>query len=285
MAIRDIFLPLLSYPNPTTIVAIEKSVAIAKYLGADISVTSVELEVDALAGPFTGAFGSEGLALVEEAPEHQKSVLNSRQMLEAFEIAAKSSNVKFTRTVTPCLAQDIAALLIRQSRLSDLSLIAVKDHDGGQEDIIASALFESGRPILLFSEQSVGSLSNSLNHVAIAWDHSAQAARAIGDALVLLQNAKTVRILTAVDSETASQLESSEALVRHLAKHDVEASFEMLKIGSRSVGNVVEAYIKANNIDLLVMGGYRHSRLREFVMGGATNSISAHPPCWVLMSH
>jgi nucleotide-binding universal stress UspA family protein len=285
MAIRDIFLPLLSYPNPTTIVAIEKSVAIAKYLGADISVTSVELEVDALAGPFTGAFGSKGLALVEEAPEHQKSVLNSRQMLEAFEIAAKSSNVKFTRTVTPCLAQDIAALLIRQSRLSDLSLIAVKDHDGGQEDIIASALFESGRPILLFSEQSVSSLSNSLNHVAIAWDHSAQAARAIGDALVLLQNAKTVSILTAVDSEAASQLESSEALVRHLAKHDVEASFEMLKIGSRSVGNVVEAYIKANNIDLLVMGGYRHSRLREFVMGGATNSISAHPPCWVLMSH
>jgi nucleotide-binding universal stress UspA family protein len=285
MAIKDIFLPLVSYPTPTTVAAIEKGVAIAGYLGADISATAVELEVPAPARPFTGAFVLEGLAPVEEAPEHQKSLLNSRQMLEAFEVAAKSSKVGHTRTIAPCSAEEMAALLVSRSRLSDLSLIAVKDYDGGQEKMINSLLFESGRPLLLFSEQSVSKLSNSFDHVAIAWDHSAQAARAVGDALPLLQSAKVVHILTAADKSTRSLLESGKALVGHLAKHGVEASFEMPKIDGSSVGKVFEAYVKANSIDLLVMGAYRHSRLREFVMGGATYTVLGQPPCWVLMAH
>ena len=285
MAIKDIFLPLVSYPTPTTVAAIEKGVAIAGYLGADISATAVELEVPAPARPFTRAFVPEGGAPVEEAPEHQKSLLNSRQMLEAFEVAAKSSKVGHTRAIAPCSAEDMAALLVSRSRLSDLSLVAVKDYDGGQEKLIESLLFESGRPLLLFSEQSVSKLSNSFDHVAIAWDHSAQAARAVGDALPLLQRAKVVHILTAADNSTPSLLESGKGLVDHLAKHGVEASFEMPKIDGSSVGKVFEAYVNANRIDLLVMGAYRHSRLREFMMGGATYTVLGHPPCWVLMAH
>jgi nucleotide-binding universal stress UspA family protein len=285
MAIKDMFLPLVSYPNPTTTAAIEKGVAIASHLGADISATSVELAIPAPAGPFTGAFVPEGLAPVEEAGEHQKSLVNSRQMLEAFEVAAKSSKVAYTRAIAPCSAEDLGAMLVHQSRLNDLSLIAIRDHDGGQEKLIETLLFESGRPVLLFPEQSAGKLSNSFDHVAIAWDHSAQSARAVGDALLLLQSAKVVRVVTATDNRSPSLAESGEALVGHLAKHGVGASFEMLKIDGSSVGKVLEAYVKANNIDLLVMGAYRHSRLREFVMGGATYTVLGRPPCWVLMAH
>jgi nucleotide-binding universal stress UspA family protein len=285
MAIKDIFLPLVSYPNPTTTAAIEKGVAIASHLGADIAAISVELEIPAPAGPFTGAFVPEGFAPVEEAGEHQKSLLNSSRMLATFEAAAKSSKVAYTRAIAPCSAEDLGAVLVRRSRVKDLSLVALKDHDGGQEKMIESLLFESGRPVLLFSEQSAGKLSNSFDRVAIAWDHSAQSARAVGDALPLLQNAKVVRVVTATDDKTPSLLESGETLVGHLAKHGVEASFEMPKIDGSSVGKVFEAYVKANNIDLLVMGAYRHSRLREFVMGGATYTVLGRPPCWVLMAH
>src|SRR5205823_4874472 len=130
--------------TPTTVAAIEKGVAIAGYLGADISATAVALEVPAPARPFTGAFLPEGGAPVEEAPEHQKSLLNSRQMLEAFEVAAKSSKVGHTRTIAPCSAEDMAVLLVSQSRLSDLSLVAVKDYDSGQEKMVERLLFESG---------------------------------------------------------------------------------------------------------------------------------------------
>jgi hypothetical protein len=85
MAIKDIFLPLVSYPTSTTAGAIEEAVAIAGYLGADISATAVELEVPAPAGPFTGAFSPEGIAPVEDAPEHQKRLLIPRQMMGVFD--------------------------------------------------------------------------------------------------------------------------------------------------------------------------------------------------------
>jgi nucleotide-binding universal stress UspA family protein len=285
MAIKDIFLPLISYPTPTTVAAIEKAVVIAGYLGAEISATAIELEVPVPAGPFTRVLVPEGGAPAEEAPEHQKSLLNCRQMMETFEIAAKASKIGHSQTITPSSAEDMAALLVSRSRLSDLSLVAVKEHDGSQEKMIEKLLFESGRPILLFSEQFVSELSNSFDRVAIAWDHSAQAARAVGNALPLLRRAKVVHILTAADGSTPSLLESGNALVDHLGKHGVAASFEMPKIDGSSVGKVFEAYVKANNIDLLVMGAYRHSRLREFVMGGATYTVLGHPPCWVLMAH
>jgi nucleotide-binding universal stress UspA family protein len=282
MAIRDILLPLVSYPSPTTTVAIEKSVAIAGYLGADISATAFELEVPAPAGPFTGTLILQGSA--PKAGEHQKSLINSRRMLEELETAAKSANVAYTHTIARCAAEDIAAMLVSQSRLKDLSLIPVKDHDGGQQNVIESLLFESGRPVLLFSEQLVDPLSNSFDHVAIAWDHSAQAARAVADARPFLEKAKSVRVLTATDQATSAERESGVSLVKHLAGHGINASFDTPEIGGSSIGKVLEAYVKANKIDLLVMGGYRHSRLREFVMGGATYTILGHPPCWVLMS-
>jgi nucleotide-binding universal stress UspA family protein len=285
MAIKDILLPLVSYPNPTAIVAIEKCVAIASYLGANISATAVELEIPAPAGPFTGAFVMEGAAPIEKAGEHHKSLLNSKRMLEGLETAAKSSKIAYTHTIAPCTVEDVATVLVSQSRLKDLSLIPVKGHDSGQENVIESLLFESGRPVLLFSEQSVKRLSNSFDQVTIAWDHSAQAARAVADALPFLQNAKCIRVLTATDKATSAERASGAALVKHLARHGIEASFDMPKISGSSIGKVLEAYVKVNKIDLLVMGAYRHSRLREFVMGGATYTILGHPPCWVLMSH
>lgn len=284
MAIKDILLPLVSYPKPTTSEAIEKSVAIAGKLGASISAITVELVVPAPAGPFRGAFTLEAPA-EEETDEHRKSLLNSEKLMQVFETAARSLNVDHDQIIRATAAEDIATLLIDRARLKDVSLIAVHGHDGGQEKVIEGLLFESGRPVLLFSEPSVSQLSNSFDHVAIAWDHSAQSARAVADALPLCQNAKSVRIFTVTDDRTAAQLKSSEDLVKHLAQHSVEASFDMLKLNGSSIGKVFEAYVKTNKIDLLVMGAYRHSRLREFVLGGASYTVLGHPPCWVMMSH
>jgi nucleotide-binding universal stress UspA family protein len=283
--IKDILLPLVSYPSPTTMAAIGKCAAIAGHIGASISATAVELEVPPPAGPFTGAFVPDGTAPVEEAGEHQKSVLNSMQMLEGLAAAADSSKVEYVRTIEPCAAEDMVAALVQQSQLKDLALIPVKEHDGGQEKVIEGLLFESGRPVLLFSEQRVDRLSNSFDRVAIAWDHSAQAARAVADALAFLRKAKSVRVVTATDKATSAQLESGASLIKYLARHGIEASFDTPKIGGSSTGKVLEAYVAGNKIDLLVMGAYRHSRLREFIVGGATYTILGHPPCWVLMSH
>jgi nucleotide-binding universal stress UspA family protein len=69
---------------------------------------------------------------------------------------------------------------------------------------------------------------------------------------------------------TPAELDSGAALVNHLEEHGVKATFETVKIDGSSIGKVFEGYVKAHAIDLLVMGAYRHSRLNEFVWGGAT---------------
>jgi nucleotide-binding universal stress UspA family protein len=100
----------------------------------------------------------------------------------------------------------------------------------------------------------------------------------------MLQAAANVRIITATDKTTAVEQESGAALVSHLAEHGIKATFETVKIEGSSVGKVFEAYVKANAVDLLIMGAYRHSRLNEMVWGGATKTVIGRPPCWVMMS-
>jgi len=145
-------------------------------------------------------------------------------------------------------------------------------------------IFESGRPILMCPEEFAGELAVAFDQVVIAWDHTAPAARAVADALPMLQSAAKVRIVTATDDKTPAELESGAALVSHLAEHGIKATFEMVKIDGSSVGKVFEAYVHANAVDLLIMGAYRHSRLNEIVWGGATKTIIGRPPCWVMMS-
>jgi len=124
----------------------------------------------------------------------------------------------------------------------------------------------------------------AFDNAAIAWDHSAPAARAVADALPMIQAAANVRIFTATDEITPTEQESGLALVNHLLEHGIKASFETAEIDGSSVGKVFEAYVKARAIDLLVMGAYRHSRLNEVVWGGATKTVIGRPPCWVMMS-
>jgi len=133
-------------------------------------------------------------------------------------------------------------------------------------------------------EELAGELAVAFDSVVIAWDHTAPAARAVADALPWLQAAGTVRIITATDNNTPAELVSGTALVSHLAEHGIEATFEMIRIDGSAVGKVFEAYVKANAIDLLVMGAYHHSRLNEIVWGGATKTVIGRPPCWVMMS-
>jgi nucleotide-binding universal stress UspA family protein len=172
-----------------------------------------------------------------------------------------------------------------QARLNDLSIALVKTADSFSERLVERLLFETGHPVLMCPEDRADSLDTAVNDVVIAWDHTAPAARAVGDALPLLKRASRVRILTATDNASAAQLASGAALERHLAQHDITAVFETVAIDGSSVGKVFEQYIEDNAIDLLVMGGFRHSRLNEHIWGGVTSTVINQPPCWVMLSH
>jgi len=280
MAIKDILLPLVGEPSAAAIVAIEKSTAVAGDIGA--RVTAMAVEQDILVRPkVTISTDLDNMP----AAEAVRSVSNAHDLLKAFDTAATRFGVRNEQRLERFAAADIPENFAVWARLKDLSLVPVKPHDDQAEKIVERLIFESGRPILMCPEEFAGELAVAFDRVVIAWDHTAPAARAVADALPWLQAAANVRIVTATDNNTLAELESGSALVSHLAEHGIKAAFETVRIDGSAVGKVFEAYVKANAIDLLVMGAYRHSRLNEIVWGGATKTIIGRPPCWVMMSH
>jgi nucleotide-binding universal stress UspA family protein len=218
------------------------------------------------------------------AAEAVRSVSSAHRLLQAFDAAANRFGVRNEQKLVRLATTDIPVHFAQAARLKDLSLVPVSAHDGLSEKIVEALIFESGRPILLCPDEFATELPVAFDNAAIAWDHSAPAARAVADALPMIQAAANVRIFTATDEMTPTEQESGLALVNHLVEHGIKASFEAVKIDGSSVGKVFEAYVKAKAIDLLVMGAYRHSRLNEVVWGGATKTVIGRPPCWVMMS-
>jgi nucleotide-binding universal stress UspA family protein len=279
MAIKDVLLPLVGEPGAAAIAAIDKCMAVAGNIGAKVTAMAVEQEI--LVRPqVTISNDLDNTAAAEEV----RSVSDAHGLLKAFDAAAARFNVRNERTLSRVAAADIPAKFAVGARLKDLAMVPVKPDDNQSEQIVERLIFESGRPILLCPEEFAAELAVAFDNVVIAWDHSAPAARAVADALPMLQASANVRIVTATDSNSPVALVSGAALVTHLAEHGIKASFEAVKIDGSSVGKVFETYVKNNAIDLLVMGAYRHSRLSETVWGGATKTVIGRPPCWVMMS-
>jgi nucleotide-binding universal stress UspA family protein len=279
MPIKDVFLPLVGEPGAEAVAAIDKCVAVSGDFGARICALAIEEDI-----PVRPQVAISPDLDNSEAAEAIRSVTDARGLLQAFESAAVRFGVRNEQKLRRLTVAEIAGNFAECARVADLSLVPVRSDSGRSESIVERLLFDSGRPILMCPEELAAELPVAFDDVVIAWDHSAPAARAVGDALPMLQTAAKVRIITATDRMTAEEMQSGTALVDHLAEHGIKASFETVKIDGSSIGKIFEAYVIANAIDLLVMGAYRHSRLNEIVWGGATKTVIGRPPCWVMMS-
>jgi nucleotide-binding universal stress UspA family protein len=138
---------------------------------------------------------------------------------------------------------------------------------------------------MIFAEAAAASLPAAIGKAAIAWDFSRPASRAVADALPLIARASDVRVFAVTDDLAGSKAHGAVELQKYLARHGVQAAVDEVQCEGRSIGETFRSYVQTNRIELLVMGAYGHSRLREFILGGATRSMLAEPPCWVLMSH
>jgi nucleotide-binding universal stress UspA family protein len=276
MPIKDVFLPLVGQPRGPALVAIEKCVAMAADLGARI--TALALEDDVFVRP--------KVMLPDDAVSVATDAVGDMQLLlDAFTNAASRANIRGQSRSAKVPADQIAALLAEHARFSDLTLIPVRPHDSRTEHIVETILFESGRPLLLCPEQHVDEQRPEFEKVMIAWDHSARAARAVGDAMPILQAAASVHVVTVSDDKTDAIVQSGAALVSHLREHGVYASFETVKGNGSSAGKVLGSWANSNAMDAIVMGAYHHSRLNEIVWGGVTKTVIGQPPCWVMISH
>ena len=119
----------------------------------------------------------------------------------------------------------------------------------------------------------------------IAWDFSRVAARALADALPLLRRASAVTLVSFGDDKDFSSSLSRDDVMASLRRRGVEAEFRQLERGGREIGDAINDAAADCDADLLVMGGFGHSRVRDFVLGGATRTMLSAPRLPTLISH
>ena len=177
----------------------------------------------------------------------------------------------------------LAETLSEEARLADLVVIAqASDGTNAMGPAIEAALFGSGRPLLLAALEEPATLGE---RIAVAWDGGPAAARAVGAALPFLTGAGTVTILSA-DSPGAGRVADPRRLADYLALQGVTAGIHGVTPSGRAVSAALVEAARETGCDLLVMGAYGHSRVREMVLGGVTQDVLRRPPPLpILMAH
>ena len=170
------------------------------------------------------------------------------------------------------------------ARSFDLSVVGQSDPKAMSNDlIIEGALFDSGRPVLVVPY--IQSAGLKLDRVTVCWDGSRNAARAVNDAMPLLSRAKAIDVVTVIGEKDKVDALQNAAIAQHLSRHGLSVELRMIAVGNLDVANAVLSDAADRGTDLIVMGGYGHSRLREFVLGGATRGILGTMTVPTLMSH
>jgi nucleotide-binding universal stress UspA family protein len=172
----------------------------------------------------------------------------------------------------------------RIARRFDLSVVEQAEPRTGRSDhlIIQAALFDSGRPVLIVPIDQKNAAK--FERIMICWDGSRSAARAVADAFSFLRLAKVIEIITIGDRAKREGLPATD-VADHLAAHGLVPGIKQISADDTDVPSRILSHATESAADLVVMGGYGHSRLREFVLGGATRSILAAMSVPTLMSH
>ncbi|MBR1152487.1 universal stress protein [Bradyrhizobium sp. JYMT SZCCT0428] len=279
MAFKDVLVTLTSYPEPSPSSVVDDAVSIAAVLGAHLAALSCETHVQVPGHFLSGSFANLPEII---AGEGAKSRHNAQTLLAAFDKAAERAGVPHEPILQKCTPTEVPNLLVDYARLHDLTIMPVMDSD---DQMYAEAvIFGSGKPTLVLPK-TPRSRSFELGTIAVAWDFSRAAARAISDALPLLEKARKVHVVTIVGEKDMDTKHSAEQLAKNLARHEIDVVLERIEAKGKPIGSVLESYSLSHRVDLLVMGAYGHSRLRQFILGGATKSLLSKPPVPILFSH
>jgi nucleotide-binding universal stress UspA family protein len=171
---------------------------------------------------------------------------------------------------------DVAGQL---GRLFDLIVVErpPEDEDSRYPLVLEAALFDSGRPVLLAPSVAPASIGK---HVVVSWNDTTEAAAALAAALPFLEHAETLHVLSVHDGVSADPA----AVKDYLALHGVSAKPVVLEPDHRPLGEQILEEAAGRGADLVVMGAYGHSRLREMVLGGVTRSVINRATVPVLMA-
>ena len=217
--------------------------------------------------------------------QRAESDRKARTAADRFEASAKRAGISAETRIQNASVSGAADSFGRLARRFDLVVVAQTEDGQSMPDEVLdeAALFESGRPVIFVPYIQKAGLK--LDRVMVCWDGSRAATRAIADSMPFLQKAKQVEIvIVAAKSAKGDEIAGAD-LGQHLARHGLKVDVKRITSPDIDIPSTILSYAADSGADMIVMGGYGHSRLREFVLGGVTKSILDTMTVPVLMSH
>lgn len=271
------FLPLATYPDAASDLSVDNALAVSALLGADLTALALEVEIPSVSSALSRAL-LDLPEMIRDAAQLSRS--RAESLLAA--ARAKAGTVGAETAVAkaaPALVGEVAA---EHARYLDLALVCLEEQNPATRAIAEAVIFESGKPTVLLPAAPFG---GRLDHVAIAWDGSRVAARAVADARPILDRATTVTVLTVTDEKPLKEAKAGERLAARLQAAGLKATFKAIRAEDGPIAETLQKGALNSGADLMVMGGYGHSRLRDFVLGGATEGVLSDLKLPVLLSH
>ena len=276
---REAFVPLVTYPDPASDRIASNAVAVARHLGFDLHALALDVDIPNL----SSALGNLLLNLPEMIREAEEtSRARGLSLLGAITAQAAQAEVALTTGTLAAVPAAFGEVAAEHARYYDLSLIGWQRDNQVARIAVEGVVFGSGRPALLLPDAvDVG----PINHVAIAWDESRVAARALADAQPFLERAATISVVTVLDDKPLRDDKIGHRLARTIEKRGLNAEARTIPAEDCPIAETLQEHARESGAQLLVMGGYGHSRIRDFVLGGATRGVLSDLRLPVLLSH
>jgi len=274
---------LLVHVDDTKGCAARVRAAIELAIAHDAHLTGVYIVTDPSPAAFVqGYLPPETLEMVRQEARKRADAALAR-----FTEVAKRNQISFESRTDRVLYTAMAEALATNARYADVAILGQSDPDDSDNPryLPEEVTLASGRPSLVIPY--IGPAATLGQRVTVAWDASREAARAVNDALPILKRAQAVGVVSVNPSETpfGHGEQPGADIALHLARHGIKVEVQRIESRDIDVPNIILSHIADQSSDLLVMGAYGHSRLREFVLGGVTRTILHDMTVPVFMAH
>lgn len=273
--LSDVLIPLRTQPVPETKETVATLLRLAATFATHVTLSPLEVSAPNIRHRWSGAFmGLVGTATeIESASrEASRNLIASAEKPRGLQVVGRPLKIGFGQ---------VPGSVTWAARHHDLTMIAFTGVETSAA-VAEAAIFGTGRPAMLIPD-AWPSAPRPFTRVAVAWDGSGGASRALHDAMPLLADVEEVIVINAPDDKPIDA-DGISALSDYLARHGKASRLVEAGIELQSIGLALQHRARGEGAGLLVMGAYGHSRMQQFILGGATRDVLTNLQLPVLMS-
>ncbi|NKK70853.1 universal stress protein [Rhizobium leguminosarum bv. viciae] len=267
-------LPLSTYPDASSFAIIDNAISLALQNDAHLVASIPQVRIPEVHPPFPTVIDVDTWRGQAERYSRDSGTSLREHLTHAVSETGFEVRIHGFEVREPFVYERFSEI----ARCHDLSIVEASELS---RQLSETLLFGSGRPLVLFPATSVCS---RVDTIALAWDGSATAARALSCARIFIERATKVQVISITDDKEID--DANRALLISSLKH---SGFEVQDVSLQAGGETATAAIQSaaleRKADLLIAGGFGHSRLREFILGGVTRELLVKAVLPVLLAH